>query len=76
MVEPFPLVAPVMLALGRAVQANVVPSTFFGDGAIVTNAVWPLQIVKSAPEADGNGLTVTTRSTGDPLHPLNRGVMR
>ena len=76
MVDPFPFVAPVMFALGNAVQEKVVPATFFGDGLIVRKAVWPLQIVKSAPEAEGNGFTVTTRSTGVPLHPLNVGVIR
>ena len=69
-VEPFPLVAPVMFALGNAVHENVVPATFLGEALIITNAVWPLHIVKSDPDADGKGLTVTTRSMGAPLQPL------
>ena len=59
-----------MLALGNAVHEKVVPATFLGEGSMVMNAVWPLQIVKSDPEADGRGLTLTTRSIGAPLHPL------
>lgn len=75
MLDPFPLVAPVMFAPGNAVHENVVPATFLGEGEMVTNAVWPLQMVKSAPDAVGNGFTLTTRSTGLPLQPLKRGVI-
>ena len=75
MVDPFPFVAPVIFALGNAVQVNVVPTTFFGVGLMVTNAVCPLQMVKSDPEAEGRGFTVTTRSTGKPLQPPFFGVM-
>ena len=64
------------MADGNAVQENVVPATFFGEGSMVMKAVCPLQTVKSDPEAEGNGRTFTTRSTGDPLHPLNAGVIR
>ena len=70
------MVAPVMFALGKAVHEKVVPTTFFGDGSMVMKAVCPLQMVKSDPEADGKGFTVTTRSTGVPLHPLLVGVIR
>jgi hypothetical protein len=76
MTEPFPFVAPVMFALGNAVHEKVVPATFLGEGLMVKNAVCPLQIVKSEPDADGKGFTVTTRSTGVPLHPLYAGVIR
>jgi hypothetical protein len=59
-----------ILALGKAVHEKVVPATFSGVGFMVMNAVCPLQMVKSEPDAVGKGLTVTTKSTGDPLQPL------
>jgi hypothetical protein len=75
MVDPLPFVAPVIFALGKAVHENVVPATFFGVGLMERNAVWPLHIVKSDPEAEGKGFTVTTRSAGRPLQPPFFGVM-
>src|SRR5688572_24618372 len=75
MVEPLPFAAPVTLAEGLTVHANVVPATFLGVGKILINAVPPLQIVTFDAVAEGNGFTVTTRSTGRPSQPLNDGMI-
>ena len=75
-VEPFPLVDPVTFPVGAAVQSNVVPATFFGDGRIFITAAAPLQIITLDAVAEGRGFTVTTKSTGKPSHPLKAGIIR
>lgn len=72
---PLPLLQPTTLAVADAVHENVVPETFLGAGLILIIAVSPLQIVTLEAEAEGDGLTVTTRSTGSPLQPLKAGVI-
>jgi hypothetical protein len=76
MVDPFPFNEPITLTEGAAVHANVVPATFLGVGSILITAVPPLQIVTFDAVAEGNGFTVTTRSTASPSQPLNAGVIR
>ena len=76
MVDPFPFTEPVTLTEGVAVHVNVVPATFLGVGRILITAVPPLQIVTFDAVAEGNGFTVTTRSTDRPSQPLNVGMIR
>ena len=75
MVEPLPSAAPVTFEDGAADHAKVVPDTFLGEGRILINAVPPLQIVTLVAVAEGSGLTVTTKSTGSPSHPLKAGII-
>ena len=72
---PFPLAHPTTLGDATAVHVKVVPATFFGPEVIFMIAGCPLQIMAFDALADGSGLTVTTRSTGNPLHPLKLGVI-
>jgi hypothetical protein len=65
-----------MLAVGAAVHVNVVPGIFLGAGKIFTTKGTALQVVMSVADEDGNGFTVTTKSTGNPMHPLILGVIR
>jgi hypothetical protein len=74
-VLPFPFDQPVTFAVATAVQENVVPATFFGSAVMAMLAVSPLHIVTLEAVAEGSGFTVTTRSTGNPLHPLKLGVI-
>ena len=74
-VDPFPGAEPVTLTEGAAVHVNVVPATLLGVGRILIIAVPPLQIVTFDAVADGNGFTVTTRSTDRPSQPLKFGVI-
>jgi hypothetical protein len=67
---------PVTLGLATADHAKVVPATFLGADVMLIVAVWPLQIVKLEAVAEGSGLTVTTKSTGKPMHPLKLGQIR
>jgi hypothetical protein len=75
-VVPLPPAAPDMLGLGATVQVNVVPGIFCGAAKILTTKGSPLQVVMFAADAEGNGFTVTTKSTGSPMHPLKSGVIR
>ena len=72
---PLPFAHPVTFGDDTAVHVNVVPATFFGLKVMFMIAGWPLQTVVFDALADGCGLTVTTRSTGNPLHPLKLGVI-
>jgi hypothetical protein len=72
---PLPLAKPITFGDAEAVHVNVVPTTLFGVSVMLMTEVCPLHATTLEAAADGDGFTVITKYTGNPLHPLKLGMM-